>query len=181
MKVLTIAGMAAWVLFTIGCNRTGIIPEQLEGKTDLNLQYADIKPNPEAYKGKLLLAGGKVMSAKQLAEGMELEVLQIPLSRLIPDGSETEARERFVIIDSSRQVSDPAIIENGKRITIVGEVLGTTTVTIEKVQQSVPLLALKHVTVWEWDRTKSEDARHYSSGYPIWGYRGYAQYAYPWW
>jgi outer membrane lipoprotein len=133
------------------------------------------------YKGKLMLVGGKVLSAERSTEGTKLEVLQVPLSRLIPDGPETESKGRFVVIDNRGQVSDPAIVNNEKRITVVGEVLGTTTVTIDEVRQSVPLVAIKHVTVWDWDRPKAGDARYYGYGYPIWGYRGYGNYAYPWW
>jgi outer membrane lipoprotein len=182
MNLVTIAVMSGLVLCVGGCNRTNVIPERLEGKVDRDLRYADIKHNPEAYKGKLILAGGKVLSAERLKEGTKIEVLQIPLSEdLIPAGREAESKGRFVVIDRSGQVSDPAIFNDDNRITVVGEVLGTIPVQIDQVQQQVPQLTLEHVTVWDWDRGRAGYWPHNGYAYPYrWGYWGYYGYPYYW-
>ena len=185
MNLLMSVMMSALILFAGGCNKTDVIPDRLEGKVDRDLRYSDIKDNPQAYKGKLMLAGGKVLSAKRVNEGTRIEVLQIPLSEdLMPAGRETESNGRFVIIDRGDEVSDPAIFDDeNKRITVVGEVVGSTTINIDAVQQQVPQLAMKHITVWDWDRMKSGYAPYYGYGYPYaWGagYRGYYGYPYYW-
>jgi len=184
MNRLLIAAISSVVLFAGGCNRTDVIPERLEGKVDRDLRYADIKGNPQAYRGKLMLAGGKVLSAQRTQDGTQIEVLQIPLSEdLIPTGRDTESKGRFVVVDRGGQGSDPAIFleDEKKRVTVVGEVLGSTTVTIDEVQQQVPQLALKHVTVWDWDRVKSGYWPYAGYAYPYgWGYRGYYGYPYYW-
>ena len=112
------------------CHRTDVVPDRLEGRVDKDLRYSDIKNNPEAYRGKLMLAGGKVLSAKRTQEGTRLEVLQIPLSEdLMPTGRDTESKGRFVVIDRGNNVSDPAVFDDEKtRVTVVGEVLGMTTI-----------------------------------------------------
>lgn len=183
MNLLLIATMSSVVLFAGGCHRTDVIPERLEGKVDRDLRYVDIKGNPQAHRGKLMLAGGRVLSAQRVEGGTKIEVLQIPLSDdLIPTGRETESKGRFVVIDRSGQVSDPAIFDDEKkRITVVGEVLGATTITIDEVREQVPQLALKHVTVWDWDRMKTGYYPYYGYGYPYaWGYRGYYGYPFYW-
>jgi outer membrane lipoprotein len=165
------------------CHRADVVPDRLEGRVDKDLRYSDIKNNPEAYRGKLMLAGGKVLSAKRTQEGTRLEVLQIPLSEdLMPTGRDTESKGRFVVIDRGNNISDPAVFDDEKtRVTVVGEVLGMTTIQIDEVQQQVPQLALKHVTVWDWDRTRSGYAPYYGYGYPYaWGYRGYYGYPFYW-
>ena len=63
-----------------GCNRQEVIPERLEGPVDRDLRYVQVKQNPDTYRGKLMLAGGEVLSATRLQEGTHIEVLQIPLS-----------------------------------------------------------------------------------------------------
>jgi outer membrane lipoprotein len=181
--IITIIMMSVALLFVSGCNRADVIPDRLEGKVDRDLRYADIKHNPQAHKGKLMLAGGKVLSAKRVEAGTRIEVLQIPLSEeLIPTGRDTETKGRFVVIDRDGQVSDPAIFdEDDKRITVVGEVLGTTTVTIDDVQEQVPQLALKHLTVWDWDRVNSGYGPYSGYNYPYgWGYRSYYGHPYYW-
>ncbi|HWG96473.1 MAG TPA: Slp family lipoprotein [Nitrospira sp.] len=147
---------------------TDVIPDRLEGRVDHDLRYADIKDHPETYRGKLMLVGGKVLSAKRTQQGTELEVLQIPLSEeLVPTGSDTETKGRFVIIDRNNdKVSDPAAFDDEKkRVTVVGEVLGTTTVRIDDVQQQVPELAVKNITIWDWDRRNSRYGPYYSYAY----------------
>jgi outer membrane lipoprotein len=165
------------------CQRTDVIPERLEGRVDKDLRYSDIKGHPDDYRGKLMLAGGKVLSAKRTHEGTRLEVLQIPLSEdLMPTGREAETKGRFVVIDRGGQVSDPEVFnDENKRVTVVGEVMGSTTVQIDEVQQQVPELKMKHVTVWDWDRVKGGYGPYYGYAYPYaWGYRGYYGYPYYW-
>src|SRR5574337_1165580 len=42
------------------CQRTpDVIPDRLKGVVDRDLLHIDIKHNPEAYRGKLMLTGGK--------------------------------------------------------------------------------------------------------------------------
>lgn len=183
MNVLIVTIMSMAFLFVNGCNRADVIPERLEGKVDRDLRYSDIKSNPPAHKGKLMLAGGKVLTAKRMKDGTRIEVLQIPLSGdLMPTGRETESKGRFVVLDRGDQVADPTIFDDeNKRITVVGEVLDTTIITIDEVQEQVPQLALKHLTVWDWDRVKSGYVPYYGYGYPYgWGYRGYYGYPFYW-
>ncbi len=183
MNVLIISMLSVVLLFVSGCNRKDVIPERLEGKVDRDLRYSDIKHDPQAKKGKLMLAGGKVLAAERMKDGTRIEVLQIPLSEdLMPTGRVTESKGRFVVIDGGDQVSDPAIFDDEKkRITVVGEVVGSTTITIDEAQQQVPQLALKHVTVWNWDRVKGGYAPYAGYGYPYgWGYRGYYGHPYYW-
>jgi outer membrane lipoprotein len=175
--------VALLCLVASACQRQDVIPERLEGRVDRDLRYSDIKNNAEHYRGKLMLAGGQVLSAKRTEGGTRLEVLQIPLSEdLIPTGKDTESKGRFVVIDRGDQVSDPAVFnDDKKRVTVVGEVLGMTTTQIDEVQQQVPQLALKHITVWDWDRVKSGYYPYYGYAYPYaWGYGGYYGWPYYW-
>jgi outer membrane lipoprotein len=179
MNFLTIIVLTGFVLFTNGCtNRPNVIPKQLEEKVDRNLRFAKIKPNPDIYKGTLMLVGGHVLSAERVKDGTKFEVLQIPLSNdKIPAGREAESKGRFVVIDRTGQLSDPDIFNDEKRITVVGEVLGTTTVKEKDKMQQVPLLALEHVTVWESDRVNARYWPYCGLGDPhTWGDNGYSCY-----
>ncbi|MCA9422609.1 MAG: Slp family lipoprotein, partial [Nitrospira sp.] len=63
-----------------GCASSPVeIPEILQNQIDPTLRFSDVIQHPEAYQGKMLMLGGEVLSAKRLAEGTRLEVLQIPL------------------------------------------------------------------------------------------------------
>ena len=175
--------LALLCLVATACQRTDVIPERLEGRVDRDLRYSDIKGHPDDYRGKLMLAGGKVLSAKRTQEGTRLEVLQIPLSEdLMPTGQDAESKGRFVVIDRGDHVSDPAVFDDEKtRVTVVGEVLGKTMIQIDDVKEQVPELAVKHITIWDWDRTRSGYAPYYGYGFPYaWGYREYYGYPFYW-
>jgi outer membrane lipoprotein len=184
MNVVWMLVLSGMVLLAGGCARKDIVPERLEGKVDRDLRYSDLKNDPNAQKGKLVLAGGRVLSAKRLEDGTtRMEVLQLPLSKdLMPTGRETESQGRFVVIDRSGHVSDPAVFDDeNTRITTVGEVLGTTTIQIDEAQQEVPELALKHVTVWDWDRATGGYNPYYGYGHPYgWGYGSYYGFPHYW-
>ena len=168
-------------LFLVGCNRPDVIPERLEGKVDRDLRYGQVKENPGMYRGKLMLAGGKVLSATRLKEGTRIEVLQIPLnSDLIPDERAELSKGRFVAMDFGQNVVDPAVLDDNRHITLVGEVVGSTAVKIGEVENQVPQLIVKHITVWDRDQLRAYSP--YSGYYAPygWGYRGYYGYPYYW-
>ena len=62
--------IALLCLVASACQNKDVIPDRLEGGcVYLDLRYSDIKNNAETYRGKLMLAGGKVLSAKRTQAG----------------------------------------------------------------------------------------------------------------
>jgi outer membrane lipoprotein len=154
------------------CSRTDVVPDRLEGQVDRDLRYVEVKDNPDLHRGKLMLAGGKVLSAERLEEGTSIEVLQYPLSKdLIPEERRERSKGRFVAVDrDGKHIIDPAVLEDGRLVTLVGEVLGTTVIKIDEVEERVPKMAIEHVTVWDQDRVHP----YYGYGAPYaWGYGPY--------
>jgi outer membrane lipoprotein len=134
------------------CAQRDVIPQRLEDRLDRDLRFAEVQRQPDAYRGKLMLVGGKVMSVKPVKDGTRIELLEMPLSPdLLPDVTRQGANSRFVVMDLDKKISDPAVLENNELITIVGEVLGSDIVTIDEHTQQVPKFAIRHVTVWERD------------------------------
>jgi outer membrane lipoprotein len=170
-----------FLLLVGGCNRQEMkIPERLEGQVDRHLRYVQVKENPDTYRGKLMLAGGEVLSAKRVEEGTRIEVLQIPLSSdLVPDGDRSISKGRFVAMDARKNVTDPAVLGDNKYITIVGEVVGSSTIKIDEVEMQVPQLEVKYITVWDRDRLRPYAGFGYPYAYGR-GYRGYYGYPYYW-
>ncbi len=151
------------------CTRTDVVPEHLEGHVDRDVRYIDLKRDPHAHQGKLVLTGGKVLSTERAEEGTSLQVLHYPLSKdLVPEEQFDRSKGRFVAVDrNGRHISDPAVLDEGRLVTLVGEVLGTTVVKIDQVEERVPKVAIEHITVWDQDRL------HPYAGYGVpydWGY-----------
>ncbi|MER3423049.1 MAG: hypothetical protein C4293_07275 [Nitrospiraceae bacterium] len=158
------------------CTRYNVVPEQLEGRVDRDLRYEQVKESPSTYVGKMILVGGEILSAERLKDGTRIEVLQIPLTEdLFPKPQRAESKGRFIAYDHNGKVLDPAVLQSGTPITMVGAITGTETIKVGEAEISVPSLEIKHLTVWE-----SERVRPYVGYYPpyYWGYRPYYGYAY---
>lgn len=131
----------------VGCTPAGLGPASLQMQVDRTLTFAQLKASPDSYRGKLVAAGGEVLSAKRLKEGTRIEVLQIPLEGSQAPGRDRTASEgRFLAIQ--QEFLDPATIPPGTRLTIVGEVTGSTTLPLDETDYTYPTLDIKHLTVW---------------------------------
>ncbi|HEY3475210.1 MAG TPA: Slp family lipoprotein, partial [Anaerolineales bacterium] len=108
--------IAALALATTACAKQEVIPEKLEGKVDRDLRFVEVKQNPEAHRGKLVLAGGKVLSAKQEQDGIRIEVLQMPLSGDLVPGDARESNGRFIAMDVEGHVGDPTVLKEHEMV-----------------------------------------------------------------
>lgn len=165
--------VTAVLLTAAGCIRQQVIPERLEGEVDRNVRFAEVKDNPDAYRGQLMLAGGKVLSTTPLKDGTRITVLQRPLSSELVPQEDEESLGRFVAMDVDKQVIDPAALEDNAFVTVVGEVMGSDRIKIDAVKDEVPTLRLKHVTVWDQDRLHPSYGYLYPYTYGYAGYYGY--------
>src|SRR2546427_127279 len=73
------AALAATLFLASGCVSSELVPTNMEAQIARDLPFESIKAEPEKYKGRVVVLGGKVLSAKRLKEGTQIEVLQLPL------------------------------------------------------------------------------------------------------
>src|SRR2546426_5912076 len=57
------------------------LPPELQSKVEQRISFANTKADPAAYKGRIILLGGEVLTARRLADRTRLEILHLPLSR----------------------------------------------------------------------------------------------------
>jgi outer membrane lipoprotein len=139
--------LAGILVLLAGCGPQ-VIPKELEGQVDRNVSFLQLKESPPAYKGRLVVLGGEVLSAKRGAESTRIEVLQIPLnSSYEPVQDRTTSQGRFLAVQ--QQFLDPATVPVGTLVTVIGEMTGTTTMPIDEVQYTYPTLDIRHLQVWE--------------------------------
>ena len=125
-----------------------VIPKELEGQVDRKVSFLQLKESPETYTGRIVVLGGEVLSAKRNNDSTRIEVLQLPLdSSLEPVPDRTTSQGRVLAIQKA--FLDPATVPVGTRVTMIGEMTGTTTLPIDDVQYTYPTLALRHLKVWE--------------------------------
>lgn len=133
----------------MGCaSSPDVVPEVLESQIDKTVTFTQVVTDPDAYKGKVVVFGGEVLKAKGLKDGTQLEVLQLPLEDFRkPTKQLTESQGRFLAID--KESMDPATFAERTPVTIVGEVTGATTQRLDEAEYRYPIIAVKHLHVWD--------------------------------
>ena len=163
-------GCALLSIVVSGCNRYQVIPEQWANRINKQLTYEQVKAAPDATRGQIVVWGGEVLNAVRDNERTTIEVLELPLNKdHIPLESRASSRGRFLVLDSRGEIIDPAIFKEGSKITVIGEVLGIRTETLDKAAYDFPVVAIRDMTMWD------ESTR---SNYPLAGYSNYYGYGY---
>ena len=143
------------VLFTAAgllssCSGAKVIPPELEEQIDKSVSYSDIQASPQSYQGRTILLGGEVLASRRVRDGVELEILQLPVKDDDPPvDRRTESQGRFLALD--RGAADPASFPPGTRLTLVGAVTGEETRRLDESTYRYPTVEVKHVYVWSED------------------------------
>ena len=66
---------------------------------------------------------------------------------------------------SNNSTLDPVVLEKGKAISIVGEILGSETILVGEEEKKVPVFRIKDLTVWV-------EAGYWGCGYSAYGWGG---------
>ncbi|WP_454063837.1 Slp family lipoprotein [Candidatus Nitrospira salsa] len=148
------------------------VPSQLEEEIDQSLTFGELKAAPTSFKGKVMRIGGIVLRAKRTKNGTEIEVLQLPFAALSAyEEDRTNSEGRFLAVQKS--FLDPATVERGSRILVIGEVMGDVTKPLDEIDYTYPLLEIKHLVLLD-DSVASnfQYGSYYGPGFyyaPYWG------------
>lgn len=130
-----------------GCASGSVVPASLQAQIDKSLTFDQLRETPDSYRGRLLVLGGEVLSAKRLKEGTRIEVLEIPLNGSLQPGLDrTTSRGRFLALQ--KEFLDPATIPPGTRLTIVGEVTGSVADKLDETDYTYPMVEVRSLKVW---------------------------------
>lgn len=165
----------------MGCASYNVVPRTLRSQVDESLTFAQIKEFPDAYRGRVVVWGGEVLSAKRLKDATRIEVLQLPLDNQQPVYDRTASQGRFLAYE--REFLDPATLPAGTQVTIVGEITGAITLPLDEAEYTYPTLEVKSLTVWPKIDYRSRPSSYWR---PYWGpyWRGWwydPYYPYYWW
>ena len=138
------------VVVFAGC-ATSVVPEALQPQVDKTVTFSEIVEAPDSHRGKVIVVGGEVLRAKALKGGTQLEVLQLPLDGgQEPVTNRMESKGRFLALH--KEFLDPATIAEGTRVTIVGEVTGSSVEKMDEADYRFPTLDVKHLHRWDAKR-----------------------------
>lgn len=142
LGVIGLIGLVA--LAGAGCVHT--ISDAVRRQADTAISFAQLRANPEAYKGRTVILGGQLIQVHNVPEGTLLEVLHKPLDAyerpLLTDRTEG----RFMVLCDG--YLDPAVYAQGREITVAGRVLGWRTGPVGELEYAYPLLSCLELHLW---------------------------------
>ena len=142
-----------------------VISKQLREQVAKELTLSEVLKGPEAYKGKIVLWTGVIISSMNVKEGTMIEVLQKPSDMRGKPKDVDESEGRFLALYPG--YLDVAIYNGGRRVTVAGEVEGKKIQRLGEIEYTYPLISAKEIHLWPVEK----DDRFYP--YPYWHY--------PWW
>ena len=148
--VLLLLAAAAFALLASSCSGSKVIPPELKDQIDSSVSFRDIQASPQALQGRVVLLGGEVLGARLVQDGVELEVLQLPVKDDDPPVERrTESQGRFLAI--YRAAGDPASFPPGTKVTLVGAITGEETRRLDESTYRYPIVEVRHLYVWSDD------------------------------
>jgi len=142
--------MSLCVLAVTACSGSEVIPSEFKDQIDSSLSFHDIQTSPQSYQGRTVVLGGEVLGARRVQDGVELEVLQLPVHGDDPPSERRmDSQGRFLALD--RGGADPASFPAGTRLTLVGAVTGEDTRRLDESTYRYPTVDVKHLYVWDED------------------------------
>ncbi|MDO8546087.1 MAG: Slp family lipoprotein [Nitrospirales bacterium] len=134
-----------------GCITSELVTKEMESQVARDIPFEALKAEPDKFKGRVMVLGGKVLAAKRLKEGTQIEVLQLPL-----DGADApimhlpQSKGRFLAYQEA--FLDPATIPEGTAVSMIVEVTGHKTQPIDEVDYIYPTLKIRTLKIWPEQR-----------------------------
>ncbi|NWF55575.1 MAG: Slp family lipoprotein [Syntrophaceae bacterium] len=133
------------ICFVAACTRA--IPQESLKLADPNLNFQMLIKDPEQYRGKIILTGGQILGTTTREGETWVEVLQKPLDWENKPKDTDDSSGRFLIRFES--FADPAIYTPGKKITVLGEVMGKRVQPLKEMDYAYPVLTPREHHLWK--------------------------------
>jgi outer membrane lipoprotein len=92
-------------------------------RVDSSLTSREVFQNPDAYEGKTVVWGGRIIQVLPQDDTTYVEILQMPLGwRKKPEEAYASEGKFLILIKKLLDLSD---FDRGKKITVAGEILGS--------------------------------------------------------
>ena len=147
-----------------------VLPADVRQQIDSTVAFTDLETAPSSYVGRTVMFSGIVIKAKRAKDRTEIEVLQLPAEPGgLPSDDRSRSEGRFLAVE--KKFLDPATIEPGTPVTVVGEVKGGVTQSLDESEYTYPVIEITRLI--DWNKSMPQQYTR-GRGYPYYdGYGGY--------
>ncbi|MEW6584174.1 MAG: Slp family lipoprotein [Nitrospirota bacterium] len=158
------------LLFLISC--APVLKPEIMSSALRDISPAEIKHDPDSYRGKLFVFGGIIVSTKATAEGSLVEAIYVPVDSRGYLKDVKAADGRFLALFSKESgILDPLIFKRERQITLAGEFVSLREGKIDDMEYTYPFFKIVQIYLWP---IRTEYYPIYYEPYPYW-------WDYPYW
>ena len=121
-------------------------PRETLDRLNRNISFAELKKDPERFKGAWVMLGGTIIATRNTREGTLMEILQQPLDTGGKPLGTDLTEGRFLV--QTDVFLDSAVYHRGRMITVVAEVIGRKDLPLDEIIYPYPLLGVKELQLW---------------------------------
>ncbi|PLX82160.1 MAG: hypothetical protein C0616_02740 [Desulfuromonas sp.] len=146
MNTAKTIGLLALLVSLTGCGH--VISQAARDQVTPNLDFTEVRQNPEVHRGETLLLGGVIVGLKTEAEGSELEVYNWGLDRWGEPVAVDDGSGRFLV--RTERLLDPVVYPPGRLVTLTATVTGVEERSLLGVTNyRYPVLQLGEIYSWQ--------------------------------
>ena len=149
----------ALILFS-GCGP--VLSQAVIDESDANVLLGELQRSPENYLGKSVLFGGTIVRAGNDSSGSWVEILQRPLGYRLEPKLNDQTGGRLLL--KTNEIWDEQIFAKGRKITLVGQVEGKETRSLDEITYDYPILRVREYYLWPEGRARTGPNVNFSFG-----------------
>jgi len=133
-----------FIMIVMGC--AAGISQQSRSKVTYTGTFSALQKTPDAYKGEVIMLGGRIIETKTSSPLSELIVLQLALGSSGQPVDPDQSEGRFIV--QSKQLLDPAVYQKDMLLTVVGTLKGSKVESIGGFEYTYPLVESIEIKLW---------------------------------
>lgn len=162
---LPVALVVAALLLTVLAGCGGPFSESTVEAAKNQPSFGALRQDPTAYKGRLVIFGGKIAQIQNRKSATVLEIVQRPLGSDERPRSTNQSGGRFLAV--TPKFLDPSIYKRGREVTVAGRISGIQPGTIGKRSYTYPVVNISQIHLWQPESSVGSD---YDWAMMNWGY-----------
>ena len=135
------------ILFVMGC--APVISQEVLRDVDKDLPFQAVQRNPDQFKGKTIVLGGKIIETTPLEGKTRITILQYPLGFRNKPAVDSGSEGRFIVEASG--FLDPVIYGAGRLVTVAGTLAGKEVIPLGEINYVYPLISSRELYLWPVD------------------------------
>jgi outer membrane lipoprotein len=135
------------VLLVAGCGP--VISQNVLKDVDRDLPFQEIQRDPDNFKGKTILLGGRIIETAPLPDKTRMMVLQSPLDFRNKPFADSGSEGRFIV--EAAGFLDPAVYAPGRQVTVAGIIDGKEVLPLGEINYTYPIVVSRELYLWPFD------------------------------